>query len=660
MENTSHNDEAGPGSGMSRRRLATLAFGALGGAIATTALGTPIATAAPWPLKLNTMAELRALPRSPDPVPSETTIELLGYWTAGDGGGGTFHWDPAATDPDDGGTVIILDEDRAAGDRPGRWLRPWDDCLSVRWFGARGDGAALDDTAIAAAFARAATRTGTTVYFPDSTNPYLISHAIRISTGTVSVEGLGRERSTTIKQRTWGLAVFDIRDADDVEIRNLTLRANPVDRSVRPDDATIAEGRVMVYNAGIFSNGSRTSVSNVTIHGFMSGVLLTVYNWPVNRFDLPLREDCRISDVEVHDVDFGLTAVGQLRPVVRRLSGSYSMSYYSAPPHLIYFSGSDANPTTLSYDALIEDCRAQNGHNNGDAYRLGGIVRGRMANCSAQSCDGLISIGDCHDLSLANITSSDDSAPNWSVYVSATSSRVIMSHFKVERKTSNVITVRCEGSDITLDDFDLQVKHAIWPSGPDFRVTGNRNTLRNIKINNTEASGGSLGIQFESGTGHALHSYAAEGVHKGMFVGGAVRNSTFNYDPNLIHLNPDSGITGELTVQYTEPPVSVAADPGVRLNRASSSRHFPSTSPVIVEASAVTDAHIDATGPVTISQTTQQAVGMPLNFHITNQTAAPISITWGSTFDHPVNAVAPGATEHVTFDYRSDRHWHTG
>ena len=69
---------------------------------------------------------------------------MSGYYTQGDGGGGTFFWDGSSTATDDGGLVINPTGNVGAG----RWLRIVDGMVSVLAFGAKRN-AAFDNTAIA-------------------------------------------------------------------------------------------------------------------------------------------------------------------------------------------------------------------------------------------------------------------------------------------------------------------------------------------------------------------------------------------------------------------------------------------------------------------------------------------------------------------------------
>ena len=62
------------------------------------------------------------------------TVEVLGYYTKGDGGGGTFYWDSTSTETDNGGTVI-----QATGVTTGRWKRVYSGDINIKWFGAKDD-----------------------------------------------------------------------------------------------------------------------------------------------------------------------------------------------------------------------------------------------------------------------------------------------------------------------------------------------------------------------------------------------------------------------------------------------------------------------------------------------------------------------------------------
>lgn len=109
---------------------------------------------------VTTIAGLKAIP-----VGTTASVYVLGYNSAGDGGGGWFYGDALSVLADNGGTIF------APNVGSGRWLRqiaiPQD--LSVGWFGARGDGATNDYVAInatVAALPNGGTPSGGVVRFP--------------------------------------------------------------------------------------------------------------------------------------------------------------------------------------------------------------------------------------------------------------------------------------------------------------------------------------------------------------------------------------------------------------------------------------------------------------------------------------------------------------
>ena len=68
-----------------------------------------------------------------------------GYYAAGDGGGGNYYYDAADTSSaDNGGTIIVATDG-------GRWKLSYQDSVSLKQFGAKGDGTTNDATAIQSA-----------------------------------------------------------------------------------------------------------------------------------------------------------------------------------------------------------------------------------------------------------------------------------------------------------------------------------------------------------------------------------------------------------------------------------------------------------------------------------------------------------------------------
>lgn len=85
---------------------------------------------------VRTIEDLKRLPVQA----SKGVIFVAGYHSVGDGGGGTFVWNPSMIKDDNGGTIIKPNSYSG----PGRWVRSYSGPVYPEWFGAKKDGS--DDT----------------------------------------------------------------------------------------------------------------------------------------------------------------------------------------------------------------------------------------------------------------------------------------------------------------------------------------------------------------------------------------------------------------------------------------------------------------------------------------------------------------------------------
>jgi hypothetical protein len=134
---------------------------------------------------LATIAALKALT-----APSvATSIYVIGYFAAADGGEGWFDYNTASTASDNGGTVIIPNSSPGTG----RWIRANvasnGSVFNVKWFGAKGDGATNDQTAVTNALGVALASPYGAIYFPSSSGCYLAS--ITVPSGTNGFKAVG-------------------------------------------------------------------------------------------------------------------------------------------------------------------------------------------------------------------------------------------------------------------------------------------------------------------------------------------------------------------------------------------------------------------------------------------------------------------------------------
>ena len=105
------------------------------------------------------IAALRLIPVSP------ATIQVSGYYAAGDNGGATYVGVASSVAVDDGCSVI----NPTGNGGSGRWILQWSGTLNVKQCGAKLDGVANDYPALAAAYAAIGNAGGGTLYVPNGT-----------------------------------------------------------------------------------------------------------------------------------------------------------------------------------------------------------------------------------------------------------------------------------------------------------------------------------------------------------------------------------------------------------------------------------------------------------------------------------------------------------
>jgi len=88
-------------------------------------------------MTVNTINDLQVYP-TPE---AGKVYHVLGYHSINDGGGGEFYWDSTSSEAPDNGTIFT-------GSISGRWKRVVYDTISLKWFGAMGNGTNDDHMAI--------------------------------------------------------------------------------------------------------------------------------------------------------------------------------------------------------------------------------------------------------------------------------------------------------------------------------------------------------------------------------------------------------------------------------------------------------------------------------------------------------------------------------
>ena len=169
---------------------------------------------------VSSIAALRALLKT---SPSSKAF-VTGYYADGDGGGGQYYYDAAdTTSADDGGTVIVA----ADG---GRWKLSFTDWLSVKQFGAMGDGVTNDAEYVNKAIALTKDGRPLMLVYPPSlagykqTTPVLVPSNVSIDLGNNNIIGSG---GTGFETATWvsGVLTTNIGTApESTLVRNTHIR----------------------------------------------------------------------------------------------------------------------------------------------------------------------------------------------------------------------------------------------------------------------------------------------------------------------------------------------------------------------------------------------------------------------------------------------------
>ena len=125
-------------------------------------------------IAVDTIAALKAL----TVAPALSQVEVLGYYAAGDGGGGLFLYDAGSSSADDGGTVI------APTVGTGRWLRRYDGPINPKWFGVTMDGLTDDTTRMQACLDFVRTSGGGVIQFPSGGGTMILTQSVKIGSFT--------------------------------------------------------------------------------------------------------------------------------------------------------------------------------------------------------------------------------------------------------------------------------------------------------------------------------------------------------------------------------------------------------------------------------------------------------------------------------------------
>lgn len=278
-------------------------------------------------------------------------MQVLGYATPGDGGGGLFYWDAESTATDNGGTIIELNAFET-----GRAIRVSQNPVNVLWFGATIDGVEDDALAINRAIQSLVPFDGGTVVFPAAEYNLLTEIIVNFDNVTLDI-GTG----ASILQQTYGYSFIQVNFADNVTVKGGGLLYNPITKT-EITGPSYRGRQPRIRATGVYVYGSNNcTVRDITVNNSVNGVVVC----PSVEEELTARNfNNQVLNVKLVHFDFGVLVWGQQNLQIDGLNGYWTdrsqgsdtdPSDNGPAPHLIYISGAPGRNLTTQ-NVTVSNC----------------------------------------------------------------------------------------------------------------------------------------------------------------------------------------------------------------------------------------------------------------------------------------------------------------
>jgi hypothetical protein len=295
------------------------------------------------------------------------SLQLLGFHTKGDGGGGVFYWDASkdksehnggtVIDPDKAGLVANWATTQALYFTPevtgqGCWVREYSGAVNVKWFGAKGDGVSDDTLAfktvlnISVPFESSASA-GLSVYAPIGV--YILSDELQL------------KRSVELKGRGGGAPILPMTKLKFINnTRGIQInRGNTLGDTLEATGTGSSEGSV-IESIWLEGNG----VTNSYCNGFHLRARAVIRNCKATNFG---NDGCHIVATfsSTDGYAFGNANTFHLE----------NCSFRDNARHGFYCDGADVNAGT------IHGCDSS--HNGGDSFHDSSFLGNTYTGCHA-------------------------------------------------------------------------------------------------------------------------------------------------------------------------------------------------------------------------------------------------------------------------------------
>ena len=381
--------------------------------------------------------------------------------------------------PGGAGQVLTVN----TGGSLGWWQPPH---YNVQAYGAMGDGVTDDTVAINACFAAAAATPGAHVIFPGTVDFYKITGPISVLASAL-IQGGG---ATTIAQQTQFMPVFDLFNVNNCLISGFTLvlTGGPLVGmgSGFRGDAHYA------YSAGIWTNGSGHSFSNLVIKNFCMGIYFSACNAAGTALTSTVRTGNSVRDIEVSGANHAILALCQSG---MRISGLYAHDHFDSsgavnPTHGIYMTGAYTT-SQFHYDLVVSNCVCVN-NPYGTAFQFKCVHGASVSNLLADNCNGLFVGLDIEDFTVTGIQAINDVAsivPTFTILKVWTQPARITATGVGITMSNDLMPISCTADDLRLSNVNVVSNHSgATTTQYDVQLRGNNIVADGIRLHNLGSS----------------------------------------------------------------------------------------------------------------------------------------------------------------------------
>lgn len=290
----------------------------------------------------------------------------------------------------------------------------------------------------------------------------------------------------TITSANWGTPAFDLINRNSVTLKLGTVQYVGARGSIA---GTFRGSANYVGTSAVWANGSGIRVESLHSIDYVCGVFFS--SWNGTTLNGQYGSDNYIGDVEVESYNFGVLFTAQNNLIFDNLYAHDDMNDTAGvnPSHAIYGSSVTNfrdSGVTVNYARTLRNL-------NGHAYQFKYSDRLTINNAVADTCTGILSVIDCHDMQISAMTSTNDS-----MYGTLGSFSMQSTDLVSQRPVVNNVTIKSVANitarpvliisqDGVYTNFvvDVNFINTVNPTAtPNIDVRGDNNYLNNIKVIN--------------------------------------------------------------------------------------------------------------------------------------------------------------------------------